>query len=124
VSGCSSLLNPFSSSSSNPFAGTWTGSVSPTLSTAALQLVLTQSGSQLTGTWMLTYPNAGQNVGGTVSGTVNGSSISANLQASVSTACAETVSATLNGSTQMTGTIASDVCNGGFGSTALTLNKQ
>ncbi|HUK34516.1 MAG TPA: hypothetical protein VLV86_11425 [Vicinamibacterales bacterium] len=124
--GCSGLssLNPFSSSSSTPFSGTWTGPVSVTFTSAAtLQLVLTQSGSQVTGTWTLTFANAAQNDGGTVSGTINGSSLSANLQPTVSTACADTVSATLSG-TQMTGTIASNVCSNGFGTTPLTLNKQ
>jgi len=123
--GCSGLsaLNPFSSST-GAFTGTWTGPVSSTFTAGTLQLVLTQSSSQVTGTWTLTFSNASQNDSGTVSGTVNGSSVSANLQPGVSTACADTVSATLNGSTQMTGTIASGVCTGGFGSTALTLNKQ
>lgn len=127
LSGCSGLsaLNPFSSPSSSSFTGTWTGSVNTTFTTAAtLQLALTQSGSQLTGTWTLTSPNASQNDGGTVSGTVNGSSISASLQPTVPTACTDMVSATLNSSTQITGTIASNVCSNGFGSTALTLNKQ
>ena len=82
MSACSGLssLNPFSSSSANPVAGTWTGSVSSTFTTGTLQLVLTQSSSQVTGTWTLTFSNASQNDSGTVSGTVNGSSVSASLQ--------------------------------------------
>jgi hypothetical protein len=125
--GCSGLsaLNPFSSSSTGPFTGTWTGSINPTFTTAGtLQLVLTQSSSQVTGTWTLTLSNASQNDNGSVSGTISGSSLSANLQPGVPTNCSETVSATLNGSTQLTGTMASNVCSGGFGSTAITLNKQ
>ena len=124
AAGCAPSMSAPSTAS---FAGTWVGSVNPTgAATGRLQLTLTQSGSQLTGTWVITFPNASQNSSGTVSGGVtNGSTMSADLQSGgIPTSCPSTVSGTLNATaTEVTGTFASVLCGGGF-STSISLSKQ
>jgi hypothetical protein len=98
LTGCSGATAPSS------VAGTWTGTlVDNGVGPGTLQFVLSQSGSSLTGTWVIKFPGAASSVTGTFAGTLSGSSITAVLTLDNPTACPEDVSATVSGST-MTGT--------------------
>jgi hypothetical protein len=98
LTGCSSATAPSS------VAGTWTGTLEDVgAGPATLQFILSQSGSSLTGTWVVKFPQATSAVTGTFAGTLSGSSITAVLTLDSGAGCPENVAATVSGST-MTGT--------------------
>src|ERR1700730_16605150 len=70
--------SPSSSSPPTPsLTGTWVGTQTDSVvGTGNLQATLSQSGSTLSGTYTLSFPNPIFNSSGALSGTVNGSSVS------------------------------------------------
>ena len=94
-------------------AGTWTGTIQDSVAGfGTLLLTISQTDTQLTGTWQSTFPNPTNNNGGTLSGTVGDPAIALVLATSRSQACSLTVAATLDedNDNHFTGTYASFNC--------------
>ena len=80
-------------------SGTWTGSATSTLTSVvgSVRATMTQVGSSLSGTWSVNYPSVGTN-SGTLGGTVTGSAVSVTLYPANPARCAQSMTATLRGS--------------------------
>ena len=72
VAACDSPTSP-----SGPLEGTWTGPIQSSLSgVGSARVTLSQSGSDVMGTWGATFPaNPAANDGGAAAGSVSGSSV-------------------------------------------------
>ena len=97
-----------STPSTPSLTGTWIGTETDTIAgTGNLQSTISQSGSTLSGTYSLSFPNPMFSNGGTVSGTVNGSTVSITATPSNPAICPALDTATLNAAAnQITGTYA------------------
>jgi hypothetical protein len=106
TAGCGSSSSPTTPSVS--LTGTWVGTEIDTVAgTGNLTAILTQSGSTLSGTYSLTFPNPIFSNSGTLNGTLNGSSISMTATPSLATFCPALDTATVNSAgTQITGSYA------------------
>jgi len=103
-------------------AGTWNGSISDAIEgTGSAQLTIAQTGTSLSGTYGVNYPNIG-NTSGTFTGSISGASMSATLTPSIPTVCTSAVTATVNGN-QITGTYAATNCSASD-SGSINLTKQ
>jgi hypothetical protein len=89
--------------------GTWAGTMTSDNLAAAgsIRATISQANGLLSGTWASSNSNSTN--GGMVSGSVNGSSVSVTLTPGLTSTCALTVTATVNG-TQMTGTFDAVSC--------------
>ena len=73
-------------------AGTWTGTMTDSVAgIGTLNLTITQTAAQLSGTWQSTFADPTNNSGGNLSGTVADSSTALVLAAAQSQACSFTV---------------------------------
>lgn len=87
-----------SGSASFDHSGTWTGTIEDSVAgTGSATVTLTQSGSDLAGTWQAIF-SEGSN-GGSAVGVVNGSEVVLELYPSETSACPYNVVATRSGST-------------------------
>ena len=92
-------------------AGNWSGTISSVLyGNGAMAFTLAQSSKALSGTWSATFANAANNDSGSLSGNVSGSAVSIVLTPSNPFTCPFNVTATLSGSTSMSGTYAAFNC--------------
>ena len=125
--GSNSSSSPTSSSTPTPLSGNWVGTETDTVAgTGNLQATIFQSGSTLSGTYSLSFPNPIFSNSGSVSGTVNGSSVSMTATPTNPAICPALDTATLNAtSTQITGTyVAINGCNLSHQTGSFTATKQ
>ena len=121
VAGCGldSLLGP----STPSLSGTYTGSfVDSTAGEGTVQVTLSTDGTNLSGTWVTTFPDPANNSSGTVTGTFTDTTLTAILTPNEPGACAFSMTATRTG-TQMSGTYTSLDCAEPFSGT-VNLTKQ
>ena len=93
--------------------GTWTGTIQDSVAgLGTLLLTISQTDTQLTGTWQSTFTAPTNNNGGTLSGTVGDPAIALVLATSRPQACSLTVAATRDedNDNHFTGTYASFNC--------------
>jgi hypothetical protein len=109
---CSDSSPSTSPSSIIQIGGAWTGTAAVPGSpagTGSARTTLTQSGSHVSGTWSLTFPDSFYNLSGSLSGTVGEGGTQLTLTPSVPTACPYLVVADLHGST-LSGTFSTMNC--------------
>jgi hypothetical protein len=71
-----------------------------------LRFTISQSGSDISGTWQATFADPADNNGGTFSGTFDGQSVTLTTTPSNPTSCPFNATATLQGDDRFTGTYA------------------
>jgi hypothetical protein len=106
--------------------GNYAGTASDSLfGSGTLQLTISQTGNNLSGTYSSNYPAAGASGGGAISGTVNnGQTVSATLQPSIPTACPYQLTGVIaGGGANVSGTYASFNCTVGVTGT-FNVNRQ
>jgi hypothetical protein len=117
---------------SGNLAGTWSGPITGTAAgDGTAQLVLTQTGNGVAGTYTLVYPDASKNQAGVAGGTLVGSTLTLTLTPDAPLACSAsvtlsgTMSATLTMSAadRLEGSYAAFTC-GGAVSGSLTLQHR
>lgn len=103
------------------YAGQWSGTIQDSLAgNGIVSATLTQSGSDIGGTWQATFTGGGN--GGTAVGAINGSQVILELYPSNVAACPYRVVATRSGS-MLSGNYAAFNCTGTITGT-LTISKQ
>jgi hypothetical protein len=115
LSACGSDSSSPSSTSSTTIGGNWAGTVTSSgrlaqVGVGTLRTSIGQNGGALSGTWTVSYTNPANNNSGSLTGLVTGSSVTLTLTSSVPTACPFNVTATLSGSSSMSGTYATFNC--------------
>jgi hypothetical protein len=116
-----------SAPSTPSLTGTWVGTETDTVAgTGVLQSTVSQSGSTLSGTYSLTFPNPIFSNSGTLTGTVNGSNVSMTATPGSAAICPALDTATVNGAgTQITGTyVGVSTCNLTHQTGSFTVTKQ
>lgn len=94
-------------------AGAWTGTVTSTpFGTGTLVFSLADSGSPLTGSWSLSYPNTADNNSGALVWTLSGSAVTLTMTptAPVPATCVYNFTATISNTTSMSGTYSTANC--------------
>jgi len=98
--------------SSPPFinlTGTWTGTAQDTIGgQGTLRATITQTETQFTGTWSLTFPNASYNNGGSLEGVIGATTITGVLRSNLT--CPLSVTFLLNTTRSLSGQYASVNC--------------
>lgn len=103
--GCSSSVAPSAAS----LTGSWLGSTGSTaLGTGSLNAAISQSGSDLAGTWNIAFPN-GASDGGALTGRFAAPNVTLTLRSVVPQACGYLASAVLTGN-RMSGTYTAFGC--------------
>ena len=127
-SGNNSVSPSSSSSSTASLAGNWAGTVTSNtfvnqVGIGTLHATIAQNGSSMNGSWNVAYSNPANNNAGSLTGIITGNSVTLTMTSGVATACPFNVTATLNGSTAMSGTYATFNCTVADGG-QFAANKQ
>ncbi len=92
-------------------SGVWSGTTNDEVArgTGTLDVIFTQNGCQLGGTWQTEFPQPGTSDSQDVSGFIDGTAVRFQIQAPTNP-CRTRVSGTLVSATEITGTYATRVC--------------
>jgi hypothetical protein len=105
--GLAACDNNDSTGPSGTFTGTWSGTIVDSVAgIGTARLILTQTGSGITGTYTTTFTNTALNRAGTASGTASGATASVFLTPSAVVVCSAslTLSGTMGASLTLSGT--------------------
>jgi hypothetical protein len=105
--------------------GTWTGTwTDPGLGNASMTVTLTQSGTALSGTWSVNFPNSNGPVTGSLTGSLNGTSFLGTFTPDNAQACERDLTATVD-QKSMTGTwVYGGTCSASINAGSFSLNEQ